>query len=127
MLVIQGLPVANDHVCLIGKDGGDQLGDLAAGVLVVGISVDDNVSTQRQRELHAANESSRETTVAAVPQDVIRAIFQRHFGSGIGGAVVDHQHDYFVDPGDLPWNLGEYDRQMPGFVIGRDLDDEFHD
>ncbi len=105
MLVSQRLTVANDHVGLVGKNGGYQFADLTAGVLVIGVGIDDDVRAKRQRELHTADEGLRKTTVAAVPQDVVRAMLQRHLGGAVRGAIVDHQHDHFVDSRDLPWDL----------------------
>ena len=127
MLITQRLTVANDQVCLVGKDGGDQLADLAARILVVRVGVDDDVRPEGERKLHTADERARETAVAAVPQDVIRATFQRHVGSVISRTVIYHQYYHFVNPGKLPRDIGKHHRQMPGFVVGRDLDDEFHD
>lgn len=80
IFVCQGLPVANDHICLVGEDRGDQFADFAARILVVGVGVDNDVGAKRQRKLHAVDESPRETAIAPMPEDIVRAIFQRHFG-----------------------------------------------
>ena len=77
------LTVTDDHIRSVREDWGDQFGDLTARVLIIRVSVDNDIRPKRQRELDAADKSPRKPSVAAVAQDVIRAVFERHLGSAI--------------------------------------------
>ena len=85
------LAIADDHVGLAGDDRRDELRDVTAVVLVVGVGVDDHVGAELQRGVHARLEAVRQALVVGQPDDVVDAEFARHLDRAIGRAVVDHE------------------------------------
>ena len=59
VLDLVGLAVADDHVGLAVEDRLDELGDVAAVVLVVGVGVDDHVGAELQARVEARPGSPR--------------------------------------------------------------------
>jgi hypothetical protein len=75
----------------VGDDRLDELGDIAAVVLVVGVGVDDDVGAELQRGVHACLEGACEPLVVGQPDDVVDAVLTGDVGGRVGRAVVDHQ------------------------------------
>jgi len=119
-------PVTHHDVGLAVHDGPDQPGDVLPAVLVIGVGVDDDVGAQAERRLQAGGERCCQPLVLLQPDDVVGPRFPRHLGGAVGRAVVHHQHLYPVHPrqgtGQVAQGLGE----GGFFVVGGNLDDEFH-
>ncbi len=96
------LPVADDHVGPPGQHGGDQIGDVVAGVLAIGVGVDDDVGPQPQAGVDAALEGAGQPQVLRVADDVGDAVGCGHLGRAVAAAVVDDQRLDAVDPGHGP-------------------------
>ena len=71
MLDLRHLAVADDHVGLPGEDRRDQLRDVGAAVLVVGVGVDDDVGAELQAGVEPGLEPRREPLVVGQPDDVL--------------------------------------------------------
>ena len=69
-----GLAVADHHVGLAGQDRRDQLRDVGAVVLVVGVGVHDHVGAQLQAGVEARLERRRQALVVGEPHDVVHAV-----------------------------------------------------
>ena len=57
--------------------------------------------------------------------DVIDAVFLRNPGCGVAASVVDDQPFDAVETGNGPRQIIQRDRERLGFVIARNLDDQF--
>ena len=104
----------------------EQLRDLVARVLVVGVGVDDEVGAALERGVDAGRERRRQPLVAAQPDDVIDAARARDVRRAVARPVVDDQDLDDVDAGDRSRQIGERRRQRLRLVEARDLDDQFH-
>ena len=82
-------------------DRRDELGDVGALVLVVGVGVDDHVGAELQAGVEARLERRREALVVRQPDDVVDAVLAGDLDRGVGRAVVDDQPLDGVEPGDL--------------------------
>ena len=91
VLDLAGLAVADDHVGAPGQDRLDQLLDVAAVVLVVGVGVDDHVGAELQAGVEAGLEAGGQALVVGQAHDVVHAVRAGHLDGVVGGAVVDDQ------------------------------------
>ena len=73
------------------EDRRDELGDVAAFVLVVGVGVDDHVGAELQAGVEAGLERGGEALVVGQPDDVVDAVRARDLDRPVGRAVVDDQ------------------------------------
>ncbi len=96
-----------DHVGAAGEDRRDQLRDVAAEVLVVGVGVDDDVGAELQRRVEAGLEAGRQALVVRQLDDVVDAVRARDLDRAVGRAVVDHEHLDLVEARDRSGQIGE--------------------
>ena len=120
------LAIADDHVRVASEDRADELRDVRALVLVVGVGVDDHVRAELQSRVEAGLERGREALVVGQLDDVIDAELARHLDRPIGRAIVDDQEFDDVKAGYLAGELADRQRQLALLVETRDLDDELH-
>ena len=73
------------------EDRLDELGDVAAVVLVVGVGVDDHVGAELERGVEPGLEARGEPLVVREPHDVVDAVLARDLDRAVGRAVVDDQ------------------------------------
>ena len=110
MLDLLDLAVADDHVGLAGEDRRDELRDVAAVVLVVGVGVDDHVGAELERRVDPGLEAGRQALVVRQLDDVVDAVRARDLDRAVGGAVVDHEPLDGVEARDLARQVGERQR-----------------
>ena len=122
-----GLAVTDHHVRLPTEDRLHEVGDVAPGVLVIGVGVDDDVRPQTQGCIESRLEGRRESFVAAVPDYMLHAELSCCLAGPIGAAVVDHEPFDAVDPVDVRGEVGKRLRQDLLFVVAGDLDYQFHE
>ena len=120
------LAVADDHVGAPLEDRRDELCDVRAVVLVVGVGVDDHVGAELQRGVDAGLEARRQALVVGQAHDVVDAVRARDRDRLVGRAVVDHQPLDDVEALDRARQVGERRGQLLGLVEAGDLDDELH-
>ena len=101
MLDRHDLAVADDHVGVAGDDRRDELRDVGAVVLVVGVGVDDDVGAELERRVEPGLEAGGEALVVRQPHDVVDAVLARDLDRAVGRAVVDDQPLDDVEAGDL--------------------------
>ena len=118
--------VADDHVGLAGEDRRDELDDVGAAVLVVGIGVDDDVGAELERGVEARLEGRREALVVGQPDDVVDALLAGDVDGAVGRAVVDDQQLDRVEALDLARQIADRRRQGGLLVEAGDLDDQLH-
>jgi hypothetical protein len=121
-----GLAVADHHVGLARDDRSDQLGNVGAEVLVVGVGVDDHVGAELQAGIEAGLEGRGEPLVVGEADDVIDAVSPRHLDGVIGRAVVDHEPLDLFHARDLTGEVSERGRKLGGLVEAGNLNDELH-
>ena len=124
--IVDHLAVADDHVGVAGDDRRDELGDVAAVVLVVGVGVDDHVGAELEARVEAGLEAARQALVVGQPDDVVDAELARDLDRAIGRAVVDDEPLHGLEAGDLAGEVAHRDRQRLLLVQAGDLDDELH-
>ena len=97
MVDLVDLAVADDHVGLAGEDRRDQLGDVGAAVLVVGVGVDDDVGAEFQAGVEPGLEAGGQALVVGQADDVLDPALAGDRDGAVGLAVVDHQQLDLVD------------------------------
>ncbi len=120
------LPVADDDVGFARHHRRDQIGDVAAGILVVGVGVDDDVRPQAEAGVQPALEGAGQPLVLPVTDDVVDA---EGVGNGrclILAAIVNHQNFQAVNARQSAGQIGQRVRQRLRLIVARDLDDTFH-
>ncbi len=118
------VPIADADVGLAGDERCQELRDVGARVLVVGVGVDDVVRAQRECAVDARAERGRQTLVAAEPHDVRDAVGARDLRRAIPRAIVDDERLDDVDAGNRRRQIAQRLRQRLGLVEARNLDDE---
>ena len=103
---------------------GQQQRDVAAGVLVVGVGVDDVVGAQLERGVDAGSEGRGQPLAAAEADHVVDAAGAGDLGRAVARAVVDHQPLDDVDAGDGGRQVAQRAGERLGLVQARDLDDQ---
>ena len=106
--------------------GRDELRDVRAHVLVVGVGVDDDVGAELQARVEARLEAGGEALVVRQLDDVVDAVLARDLDRPVGRAVVDDEPLDDVDAGDLAREVGQRRRERLLLVEAGDLDDELH-
>ncbi len=53
-------------------------------------------------------------------------MLKRNLGGAVGGAIIHHNNYDLIHASQLTGQLLQYGRQMLRFVVGRDLDRQFH-
>ena len=89
MRILPRPAVADHHVRPALDDGADQCRNVAAGILIVTVGVDDDVGAETQAGIEPGAEGARQAPVVPVADDVIDADVARHLHCAVGGAVVD--------------------------------------
>ena len=80
MLQVADVAIADDDVRVAGEERRDEAGDVAAGVLVVRVGVDDDVGAVAEAGVDAGGERRREPFPAAEADDVMDAVRARDLG-----------------------------------------------
>ena len=83
--------IADHHLRASADDRRNQAGDVAAGVLIVRIGVDDDVRAESQGGVDAGGECGRKSAMRLELQDVRRSRFSRRVGSVVRTSVVDDE------------------------------------
>ena len=73
-----------------------------AGVLVVGVGVDDEVGAELERRVDAGHERRGQALAAPEPDDVMDAVRARDLGGAVARPVVDDEHLDDVDAREAP-------------------------
>ena len=106
--------------------GADQLGDVGAAVLVVGVGVDDDVGAELEAGVEPGLEAGGEALVVGQADDVLDPALARDLDRAVGRAVVDDQQLDLVDAVDCAGQVGDRRRQRRLLVEAGDLDDQLH-
>ena len=120
------LAVADDHVGVAGDDRRDELRDVRAVVLVVGVGVDDHVGAELERGVQTGLEAVGEALVVGQPDDVVDAVGARHLDGAVGRPVVDDEPLDGVEAGQLARQVGERGGEGLLLVEAGNLDDQLH-
>ena len=104
--IVLDLAVADHHVGVAAQDRLDELDDVAAEVLVVGVGVDDDVGAELERRVEARLEAGGEALVVREPDDVVDAVLARDLDRAVGRAVVDDQPLDRLEARDLAREIG---------------------
>lgn len=118
--------VADHQFGLAAQQRLHQQGDIGGVVLVIGVSIDDEVRAEPQAGLQPGGKGGRQPGVMRQPQHMIHLTVLRGLRGAVSAAVIDHQQLHLIDPVDAARQLHHRLRQRFGFVIAGDLDNEFH-
>jgi hypothetical protein len=123
---VRDLAVADDHVGGAVSDRPDELGDVAAVVLVVRVGVDDDVGAELEARVEAGLEPRRQALVVGQPNDVVDAVLTGDLDGPVGRAVVDDQPLDAVEALELAREVGQRRGELCLLVPTGDLDDQLH-
>jgi len=118
--------VADHQVSFAPQDGRQQRWQIAGMVLIIGVSVDDQVSAQPQAGLQPGGEAGSQTHMMRQPQDMLHPAGCGNIGCAVTAAVVHHQHFHFIYAVQPARQFTDRLGQRFSFVVAGDLDDEFH-
>ena len=118
---LRNLPVANDDVRFLAQDGRNQVRHVAAGVLVIGVGVNNNVGPQAQGGVEAGLERLGQSQVARVVDDVGDAESLGGYGRSIRAPVIHHQRLDTVNARNMRRQPGQRFRQRGRFVVAGNL------
>ncbi len=122
MRVVAYAAIADDDVGRSRDDGGDDFGNILADILTIGVGVDDNVGPGTQSMVHAALERGRQSTVPAMPDDVMYTEPAGYARFIVAAAVIDHEYLYLIDACDLARKRSQGLWEMVCLVQARNLD-----
>src|SRR3954452_20950394 len=126
MLDRHHLAVADHHVRPPLEDRMDELGDVMAVVLVVGVRVDDDVGAELERRVEPGLEARGQPLVVRQAHHVVDALLARDLDRAVGRAVVDDQPFDLVEALDASRELAQGGGEGLLLVQAGDLDDELH-
>ena len=106
--------------------GSTSLGMSVAGYWVVGVRVHDHVGAQLQRRVEPGLEGRRQPLVVSETHEMFDAVAPRNLNGPVRRTVVDNEPLDPIEPGELPWQLGEDPRKRLFLVQAGDLDDQPH-
>ena len=89
MLHIADVAVADDDVRLAALERREEPRDVGAGVLIVGVGVDDEIGAGLEARVDARHERRGQALAAAEAHDVRDAVRARHGDRVVARAVVD--------------------------------------
>ena len=92
--------IADADVGLAGEQRRDELRDVRAGVLIVGVGVDDEVRAERERGVDARLNAAASPLLRREAHDVRHAAGARDLRRAVARSVVDDQRLDDVDAGD---------------------------
>ena len=118
--------VAYYHRRLALKQRTHQLFNVRAGVLVVGVGVDDDVGAQAQACVDSRHEALCKSAVVHEAYYVVYAQLLCALYGAVGAAVVDDEVFDLVDTVDVPGEVVYGHVEGLGFVIAGYLDYQFH-
>jgi hypothetical protein len=118
--------ITDDDIGLPGQDRRHQLADILAAILVIGVSVDDDVRAGCQRRIQAGGEGGRQPSVAPVAHDVVNTQLSCYLDGAIRAAVVDDQVLDRVQAGQLHRQVANCFRQGRFLVVAWNLNDQLH-
>ena len=121
-----GLPVSDDDIRRAVEDRANQLGDVAPGILVVPIGIDDDVGTERQGSFDTAAKGSCQALVVLMLDDVIDADLKGERHGAVGRAIVDDEDFDLVYPLDPSRYVRDGLAQRGFLIVARDLYDQLH-
>ena len=104
--IVIDLAVADDHVGAALDDRRDELGDVAAVVLVVGVGVDDDVGAELQARVQAGLEAGGQALVVRQPHDVVDSVGARHRDRPSVEPSSMTSHSTVVEAGNLARKVG---------------------
>ena len=110
---------------LVRQDRLDQTDDVRRLVLIVRVSVHDDVGAVQERRLESSTVRRREPTVTGESHDVVDAIGACDRRRLVPAPVVDDEVFDRVDAGQGPRQVHERGRQRRRFVVAGNLDDDF--
>jgi hypothetical protein len=120
------LTIPYHHVGATLENRFDNFRDLLAGVLVIGVGINDDIGAELEGGVDPYHERNSQPLVFLEDYDVAHAEFFRKIGSTVRTPVVDDEDLDALDP----WNLSrEPDQsllQVLALVKTGDLNDEFH-
>jgi hypothetical protein len=118
--------VADDHVGFAGEDRGQQLRDVRAAVLVVGVGVDDQVGAELQAGVESRLECGGQAAVVGQADELLDTVLAGDLDGSIGRAVVDHEQLDLIHALDAARQVGDRARKRRLLVEAGDLDDQLH-
>ena len=107
MLDSVGLPIADDNLRFTIQDGFAEFWNIHAGILIVTISIDDDVSAELQTCVNTGSEGDGKALVALVMNDIVGTALAGYLDGSIGAAVINDQDFYAINPLYLPWYISE--------------------
>jgi hypothetical protein len=99
--------ITNDYVCFLSKNRSHEQRNFLTGVLAIRIGVHDNIGTYCERCVHSALESGGESSIAAMPNDVVHTAAVCDFEGSIRAAIVDYEGLNRINPIDSSRQSGD--------------------
>ncbi len=120
-----GASIAYNHLCFAIKNRLDQFRYLVARILIISVSIDDDICAEHETMHDAMMKSSSQTTISLELNDMMDTELTSYFYSPVCTSIVDDEIFYLYS-GE---RLGEVVKcywQGLFFVFTGDLDDEFY-
>src|SRR5688572_7352019 len=103
MFDLFGLSISNNHIGLALNNWLHKIADVFTGILVIAVSINNNIGTQRQRGMHAIVETARQALFAGVVHKVFDAQLFGYGDGVVGAAIVDDQYFYAINALNFLW------------------------
>ena len=126
MLNRMRLPVADYDIRRAIQNGSAQGWNFLPGILIVAVSIDDNVRTEIEAGVYAGPECARQAAPCLVTNDIIDPCFPGDLGRAVGAAIINDQNPDLINTVNVSWNIRNGLPQGLFFVETRNLDDELH-
>ena len=120
------LPVAHHHVGLTAQYRPNERRNRRTRILVVAVSIDDDVRPQLERRVDPGLERRRQPPTPRRTYDVIHTVLPRNLRRSVRRSIVEQQNLNLVDAFDMPRNFRKRLRKRPRLIQARNLNNEFH-
>jgi hypothetical protein len=103
-----------------------ELFDIVRAILIVGISVNNDVRAGTDRRVQSCDERSSETPIPDLTDDMMHSVRLGDLNSPVNAAIVHDENLDYVDARYVPREGIKGDGQRRFFIKARNLNNEFH-
>lgn len=125
MRICSGISIADDDFGTSLEDRTYEVSDPISRVLIIAVSIDDDVCAEHQTVHDTVMKSYAQTSVGLEFDNMVYTESTSHFRRIVSTSIVDDEVFYAIYPWYVFWEVVKCRRESFSFIFAGDLDDEF--